>query len=70
MLFRLWGNASFRLTKGLDLEGFLQDEVEVVREVFASICVQPVEDDGLVFDASSVKVTEIRAQEYGGFGCS
>jgi hypothetical protein len=30
--------------------------------------VQPVEDDGLAFDASSVKVTEIRdTQEYGGF---
>jgi hypothetical protein len=68
MLFRLWGNASFRSTKDLDLEGFLQDEAEVVREVFATICVQPVEDDGLVFDASSVKVTEIRdTQEYGGF---
>jgi Nucleotidyl transferase AbiEii toxin, Type IV TA system len=53
MLFRLWGGASFRSTKDLDLEGFLQDEAEVVREVFASICVQPVEDDGLVFDASS-----------------
>src|SRR5258708_5588959 len=68
MLFRLWGDASFRSTKDLDLEGFLQDEAEVVRAVFASICVQPVEDDGLVFDASSVKVTEIRdTQEYGGF---
>jgi hypothetical protein len=68
MLFRLWGGTDFRSTKDLDLEGFLQDEAEVVREVFASICVQPVEDDGLAFDASSVKVTEIRdTQEYGGF---
>jgi hypothetical protein len=68
MLFRLWCDANFRSTKDLDLEGFLQDEAEVVREVFASICVQSVEDDGLVFDASSVKVTEIRdTQEYGGF---
>ena len=68
MLFRLWGGADFRSTKDLDLEGFLQDEAEVIREVFASICVQPVEDDGLAFDASSVKITEIRdTQEYGGF---
>jgi hypothetical protein len=68
MLFRLWGGANFRSTKDLDLEGFLQDEAEVVREVFASICEQPVEDDGLVFDAASVKVAEIRdMQEYGGF---
>jgi hypothetical protein len=48
--------------------GFLQDEAEAVREVFAAICEQPVEDDGLLFDATSVKVIEIRdAQEYGGF---
>jgi hypothetical protein len=68
MLFRLWGGTDFRSTKDLDLEGFLQDEAELIREVFASICVQPVEDDGLAFDASSVKVTEIRdTQEYGGF---
>ena len=68
MLFRLWGGADFRSTKDLDLEGFLQDEAEVVREVFASICAQPVDDDGLIFDATSVRVTEIReAQEYGGF---
>jgi hypothetical protein len=50
------------------LERFLQDEVEVVREVFASICAQTAEDDGLIFDATSVKVAEIRdTQEYGGF---
>ena len=68
MLFRLWGGADFRSTRDLDLEGFLQDEAEAIREVFASICAQPVEDDGLVFDASSVKVAEIRdTQEYGGF---
>jgi hypothetical protein len=47
MLFRLWGGTNFRSTKDLDLEGFLQDEAEAVRKVFASICVQPVEDDGL-----------------------
>jgi hypothetical protein len=68
MLFRLWGGADFRSTKDLDLEGLLQNEAQVVREVFASICAQPVEDDGLVFDASSVQVSEIRdTQEYGGF---
>jgi hypothetical protein len=31
MLFRLWSGANFRSTKDLDLEGFLQDEAEVVR---------------------------------------
>jgi hypothetical protein len=68
MLFRLWGGADFRPTKDLDLLGFLRDEAEEVRDVFAAICEQLVDDDGLVFDASSVRVAEIRdAQEYGGF---
>jgi hypothetical protein len=49
MLFGLWDGANFRSTKDLDLEEFLQDEADLVREVFASICVQPVEDDGLVW---------------------
>jgi Nucleotidyl transferase AbiEii toxin, Type IV TA system len=68
MLFRLWRSVNFRSTKDLDLEGLLQNEAEAVREVFVSICTQPVEDDGLIFDPSSVKVAEIRdTQEYGGF---
>ncbi|MGH8209826.1 MAG: nucleotidyl transferase AbiEii/AbiGii toxin family protein [Steroidobacteraceae bacterium] len=68
MLFRLWGATDFRSTKDLDLEGFLKDEAEEIRNVIASICAEPAEDDGLIFDASSVTVAEIRdTQEYGGF---
>jgi hypothetical protein len=43
MLFRLWGSPGFRSTKDLDLEAFLKDEAEVIRDAFASICTQPVE---------------------------
>ena len=68
MLFRLWGGPDFRSTKDLDLLGFLRDEAEVVREAFVSICEQTVEDDGVRFESSSVRVAEIReGQEYGGF---
>jgi hypothetical protein len=50
------------------LEAFLKNEAAVIRDTFASICIQPVEDDGLTFDPSSVRVAEIReTQEYGGF---
>jgi hypothetical protein len=71
MLFRLWGGADFRSTKDLDLEGFVQNEAEAVRAVFASICSHPVEDDGLIFETSSVKVAPIReTQEYGGLRVS
>jgi hypothetical protein len=37
-----------------------REDKQAFSEVFAVLNLQPVEDDGLVFDASSVKVTEIR----------
>ena len=71
MLFRVWGGTNFRATKDLDLLGFVREEAEPLRQIFVSICEQDVEDDGLVFDASSVRISEIRDdQEYGGFRLS
>jgi predicted nucleotidyltransferase component of viral defense system len=71
MLFRVWSGTNFRATKDLDLLGFVREEAEPLRQIFVSICEQEVEDDGLVFDASSVQVSEIRDdQEYGGFRLS
>lgn len=68
MLFRIWGGADFRPTKDLDLLGFVREEAETLRQIFVSICEQDVEDDGLAFDASNVRIAEIRdGQEYGGF---
>ncbi len=67
LLFRVWGGPDFRPTKDLDLLGFLREEMDLVREVFAAICTQPVDDDGLVFDPATIRVTEIREQQdYGG----
>jgi hypothetical protein len=71
MLFRIWGGADFRPTKDLDLLGFVREEAQALRQIFVSICEQEVEDDGLVFDASNVRIAEIRdGQEYGGFRLS
>jgi len=68
MLFRVWGENAFRATKDLDLLGVLRDDAEAVRKVFVAICAQGVEDDGLEFDAASVRAAEIRTtQEYGGY---
>lgn len=65
MLFRVWIGPNFRATKDLDLLGFVRDEAEPLRQIFISICEQDVEDDGLVFDAASVQISEIREdQEY------
>ncbi len=71
MLFRVWGGTNFRATKDLDLLGFVREEAEPLRQIFVSICEQDVEDDGLVFDAASVRISQIRDdQEYGGFRLS
>jgi predicted nucleotidyltransferase component of viral defense system len=71
MLFRVWSGPNFRATKDLDLLGFVREEAEPLRQIFVSICEQEVEDDGLVFDASNVEISQIRDdQEYGGFRLS
>jgi predicted nucleotidyltransferase component of viral defense system len=71
MLFRVWSGQNFRATKDLDLLGLVREEAEPLRQIFVSICEQDVEDDGLVFDASNVQISEIRDdQEYGGFRLS
>src|SRR5262249_49925461 len=68
MLFRVWAGPNFRATKDLDLLGFVREEAEPLRQIFISICEQDVADDGLVFDAASLQISEIREdQEYGGF---
>jgi predicted nucleotidyltransferase component of viral defense system len=71
MLFRLWSGPEFRPTKDLDLLGVIHHETEALRDAFTSICIQAVEDDGLVFDPKSMRIVEIReAQEYGGLRVS
>ncbi len=67
MLFRVWGGPEFRATKDLDLLGAVRQESESLKEAFAVICRQPVEDDGLTFDPAGMRISEIRIkEEYGG----
>jgi hypothetical protein len=71
MLFRLWSGSEFRPTRDLDLLGFVDREIATVHSAFAAICVENVEDDGLVFDAGTIRIEEIREQqEYGGLRVS
>lgn len=62
MLFTVWQGAPHRMTRDLDLLGFGDASVESLVGVFQEICAQAVEDDGMVFEASSVKGSGIRAQ--------
>lgn len=59
LLFRLWFDLTQRPTRDADFLGFGRSEPEEFAEVFREIA-SMVEEDGLVFDVSSVKVDDIR----------
>jgi len=50
----VWQTPVTRPTRDIDLLGRTSNDLETVRAVFADVCRQPVDDDGLVFDAGSV----------------
>jgi len=67
MLFFLWKMRSYRPTRDLDLLGYGESSEETLAERVKEICAIEVEDDGLVFDPTSITVEEIREdQEYQG----
>lgn len=67
VLFSIWTGRLHRPTHDLDLLGFGDTSAENLTEVFQAICRQVVPPDGMVFDASSIRVTQIlEGQEYGG----
>lgn len=63
MLFAAWQHIPHRVTKDVDLLGFGDSTPEALRAVFAEICAEPVEDDGVVFEPASVQAEAIRAEE-------
>lgn len=66
LLFTLWYDVPHRPTRDADLLGFGPEDLESVAAAFRELC--PIEsDDGLVFGAHSVNVSEIRKEAgYGG----
>lgn len=67
MLFTAWMPDPFRPTQDLDLLGFGDDDMAAVAASIAAICNQDAPEDGLRFDADTIKAEAIRAkQEYGG----
>jgi len=65
--FELWGKDLYRPTRDADFLGLLGSSAEEIRRVFALICEQNVEPDGLIFDPESVSVAVIREQNmFGG----
>ena len=67
MLFAVWANRVYRPTRDLDLLGYGDSSKQTLAKVFQEICLIDVEPDGLVFDAISVRASDIREdQQYGG----
>lgn len=59
LLFDMWFDVPHRPTRDIDLLGFGLAEEPLLHEAFREICGIEV-DDGMVFDADSIKVVEIR----------
>ena len=66
LLFMLWYDVPQRPTRDADLLGFGPEDANSVAAAFHDMCAIEV-DDGIAFDAGSVKATEIRkGAGYGG----
>jgi hypothetical protein len=66
LLFALWYGSPHRPTRDADLLGFGPDDPDVLAAVFRSLCTMQV-DDGIRFEAASVRVGTIRKEaRYGG----
>ncbi len=67
MLFRVWSGCLHRPTKDVDLLGFGEPTPASVASMIDQIIATTVEDDGITFDAASIRAEEIRENDdYGG----
>jgi len=68
MLFSCWSGDVYRATKDVDFLKSGDATIEYLEKVFTDLCAQAAEpDDGLLFDAKSIKAAEIREEDhYGG----
>lgn len=59
LMFWVWRVADFRATMDIDMLGMMKNDLSVVASVIKKICAQPVKEDGLRFDPSTVKAARI-----------
>jgi predicted nucleotidyltransferase component of viral defense system len=63
LLLQLWTSEVYRPTRDLDLLGELPGPAKGYRKIFAEVCGEKVEDDGLTFLADTIRVEKIRDDE-------
>ncbi len=67
MLLRVWSDQPYRATRDLDLLRKGDGSFDAVRKDVRAICMAEVEPDAVVFDAASIRIEAIRAEdEYSG----
>lgn len=67
ILFQMWAEIPHRPTRDVDLLGSGSPDLARMEDIFRKICGLKVEDDGLEFNAASVRATRIREEaEYQG----
>lgn len=63
MLFQIWSGPGHRPTRDLDLHGTGTPSPAEFQQLFRDVCHQPVEDDGLIFLADTVKAAVMKEDE-------
>jgi hypothetical protein len=68
MLFALWSRSLYRSTRDLDLAAYTANDIQTLVAITQDICAVPCTDDGLTFQAETVRAEPIRDRsEYHGF---
>lgn len=62
-MFTLWTGHAHRATRDMDLLGFGEPSVERLRAIVTEVVTLDIDDDGVVFDPSSLKVEPIREDQ-------
>ncbi len=63
MLFQVWGGASHRPTRDLDLLSFGSPDIAYLTKTITEICDQDFSDDGLLFHAESILLERIKEED-------
>ena len=70
-LLALWMNEPYRATRDVDLLALGEIDEETVRVMIETICNVPCQEDGIIFDLETLRITSIRDnQRYGGHRAS
>jgi predicted nucleotidyltransferase component of viral defense system len=62
MLFSIWTEETYRPTRDVDLLGFGENDTVELEGIFRELCSLPIEPDGLLFHAETVKAERIREE--------